>query len=134
MEYNKWRSRAGPQAFLQHFEGALQSDGYTVYEMFEKYPSITLYACMAHARRKFHECLTSDPDEAAYALSQFNRLYGIERELRQEDASADRRREVRQKSAKPILDGLEAWMRGHKACPPAGWARRSVIASGVGIS
>ena len=50
-DYQKGCGREGPEIFLKNFKGALQTDGYTAYEIFDSYPDIRLLACMAHARR-----------------------------------------------------------------------------------
>ena len=63
---------------------------------------------MAHARRYFHDCLESDPKGAGYVLGQIRALYAIERQLREQQATAAVRCHIRQKQAKPILEALEA--------------------------
>jgi transposase len=47
-DYRKSRGRDGPDEFLESFRGMLQIDAYDIYE---KKEGITLYGCMAHARR-----------------------------------------------------------------------------------
>ena len=51
-DYRKGRGREGPKEFLKDFSGFLQTDGYSVYDIFDN-QKITLLHCMAHARRKF---------------------------------------------------------------------------------
>lgn len=48
-------TRAGtvPRAELRHFCGAIQTDGYGVYDYFELQEHVTLLGCMAHVCRKF---------------------------------------------------------------------------------
>ena len=121
MEYTKTRCRAGPEAMLADHIGALQTDGFIGYEGFDTYPLITTYACWAHARRYFHECRESDPEEAKHVLLQLQRLYAIERNLRH--APADHRCQVRQQRAKPILDALEKWLRKNPGLPKSRWGR-----------
>ena len=107
MEYRKSRARAGPVAFLGGYAGALQTDGYVAYDVFEAHPSMTVYRCIAHARRKFYDCRSYEPEKAEHVLTKIRRLYAIERRLREEGASADRRREVRQEEARPVLEKLK---------------------------
>jgi len=38
---------------LKKHKGAIQTDGYTVYDYFEYVEGVTLLGCMAHVRRKF---------------------------------------------------------------------------------
>ena len=43
--------------------------------------------CMAHARRKFSDALQNDRARAEYALSMFQKLYAIERTIKDEALS-----------------------------------------------
>ena len=117
VDYCNSRARAGPVAFLEGFEGALQTDGYKAYDGFEAESLITTYGCMAHARRYFYDCLQTDPDEAPYVVGLFRELYAIERGLRKINACAKTRMKARQEEAKPILDKLEKWMKEKKVLP-----------------
>ena len=62
-------------------------------------------ACWAHARRKFFEAKTSDPVRANQVLLDIKKLYEVEREAKERDATA--RRALRQDKAKPLLDSLK---------------------------
>lgn len=59
-DYRNGRSRAGPVKLLKNFKGYLQTDGYNVYDIFDKDPDITPLNCMAHARRGFEKALPYD--------------------------------------------------------------------------
>lgn len=109
--YRKGRGREGPEKFLQSFQGALQTDGYTAYNQFKNRQGITLLACMAHARRKFEQALDNDPERAEYVMKKIQELYSIERNAREQDLSFDERKKLRQKESLPILSELENWMR-----------------------
>jgi len=50
-DYRDGRSREGPRELLKNFRGYLQTDGYAVYDYFDKNKEITQLNCMAHARR-----------------------------------------------------------------------------------
>lgn len=52
-DYRKGRGRDGPEEFLEKFRGMLQTDGYNAYDIYENKEGITLYGCLAHARRKY---------------------------------------------------------------------------------
>ena len=85
----------------------LQSDGYRVYPAFAADRSgITLAACWAHARRKFHEALPGR--DAVDILAKIGALYDIETSLRLCGANAEERLEVRQRRCPVILDKLYA--------------------------
>jgi transposase len=110
-DYRKGRGRDGPTKFLDGFRGALQSDGYHAYNEFQNREGITLLACMAHARRKFDQALSNDPDRAEYVLNRIQDLYAIEREARDQELSFDQRKKLRQEKSKPLLEELEAWLK-----------------------
>lgn len=123
MDYQRGRSRDGPVSFLEGYQGALQSDGYAAYDGFDARPEMTTYACWAHARRYFHEALSSAPDRARDALEQIGQLYDLERALRERDASADRRRRQRQQQALPVLERFKQWLEAHPGLPKSPWGK-----------
>ena len=45
--------------------------------------NITLLGCMAHARRYFEKALTNDPKRADHILLIIQKLYAIERKLKE---------------------------------------------------
>lgn len=114
-------SRSGeiPRAQLRHFKGAVQTDGYKVYDYFESVPDIVLLSCMAHIRRKFIEAQKSYPRHAPKALEYIALLYTLEENLRNRGASEEEIRVQRQEKALPIMDAMEAWMESvqHKCTP-----------------
>ena len=110
-DYRKGRGREGPGDILQDFKGYLQTDGYAVYDDFDKDDHIQLMHCMAHARRKFVDALDNDKARAEYALQLFQQLYAIERRIKDEALTGDAVLQLRQQAAVPILQTLEAWMK-----------------------
>lgn len=109
-DYRTGRGREGPNDILKDFTGHLQTDGYGVYDDFDKRPGITLMHCMAHARRKFSESLDSDPLRAGYVLEQMQVLYAIERRIKEQSMSSDEILAVRQSESIPVLATIKAWM------------------------
>ncbi|MBW6459618.1 MAG: IS66 family transposase [Bacteroidales bacterium] len=110
-DYRKGRGREGPEELLKDYRGALQADGYSAYESFEKKPGITLLACMAHARRKFDESLKNDKTRAEHALTLIQQLYAIERQAREERMDYDQRKTLRLEKSAPILEELHGWLK-----------------------
>lgn len=53
---------------LKDFQGAVQSDGYGAYDIYENKQGVLLLGCWAHVRRKFEHALAEDPERAEYAL------------------------------------------------------------------
>lgn len=109
-EYQRGRGEQGPREMLHYFKGFLQTDGYHVYESLCKGKSIVLIHCMAHARRKFYEALKNDPKRAAYALTEIQRLYAIEKHIQEKKLEEKVKLAYRKKYALPILKDFEKWM------------------------
>jgi transposase len=109
-DYQQGRGREGPQQILEGYSGYLQTDGYSVYNIIEEKTDVTLLHCWAHARRKFHESVQSDPEQASHALTLIGKLYEIERQAKEENISADQIKERREKKSIPVLDELKEWM------------------------
>lgn len=65
-------------------------------------------ACWAHARRKFREAETTEPELTAEILARIHELYAIERSAKDTKLDDDARRVLRQERATPILDELRA--------------------------
>jgi hypothetical protein len=57
-----------PKNFLESYRGMLQTDRYVSYDIYEKKDGITLFGCMAHARRKFEKTKDNDLKRAEYVL------------------------------------------------------------------
>jgi transposase len=118
-DYRQGRGREGPTECLKDFTGYLQTDGYAVYEDFDKKPGITLLHCMAHARRKFDEAKGNDLVRASYVLAEMQKLYALERQARDNELSHDDLCQQRQQQAVPVLDDLKTWMlENYKAVLP----------------
>jgi hypothetical protein len=110
-DYQEGRGRAGPMEILQNFRGYLQTDGYSVYDIFEKQAGIKLIHCMAHARRMFNEALENDEACAGYAMQQLQKLYAIERSCKEQSLTFDEIKTVRQEKSVPVLIALGQWMK-----------------------
>lgn len=112
-DYQQTRSGQHPVEFLSGFSGYLQVDGYAGYE---KIPHVTLVGCWAHARRGFVEALavlpkeerTSGTSATAKGLAYCNRLFEIERELK--ELSPEERKAERLARSVPVLHEFHAWL------------------------
>ena len=109
-DYREGRGREGPNECLRDFSGFLQTDGYAVYEDFDKRSNITLLHCMAHARRMFDQALDNDKQRAGYVLTEMQKLYAVEQEGRDKSLSLEELYTLRQEQAVPVLENIEAWM------------------------
>jgi transposase len=123
MDYQRGRGRAGPRKWLAGYEGALQTDGYTVYDEFFAKEEITPHGCMAHARRYFFEAKDSDPEWADHALVEIQKLFAIERTLKESGASHEKRLRVRKEKAAPLLENLKAWVEERRGLPRSPWGK-----------
>ena len=104
------RSQKTAMALLKDFQGALQTDGYEVYAMYENKKGVLPLGCWAHARRKFTEALKNDKARAEYALGQIGMLYDIEREADERCVSPELRADMRERLAYPIMVAFEKWL------------------------
>lgn len=107
--YSPDRKGEHPQRHLKDFRGILQADAYAGFGHLYGTGNIHEAACMAHARRKFHDIHEVHPSPiTTEALDRIGALYGIEREIRGQ--TAELRREARQARAKPLLNQLHRWL------------------------
>lgn len=106
--YSPDRKGEHPRNHLKDFRGVLQADAYAGFGHLYGTGNIQEAACMAHARRKLHDIHEVHPSAiTTEALDRIGALYGIEREIRGQ--TVERRREVRQARAKPLLEQLHRW-------------------------
>ena len=103
------RSQEVVVKLLKDYRGALQSDGYAAYSVYENKKGVLPLGCMAHVRRKFENALKYHP-EAKTALDYISLLYMLEANLKGEEADFERIRVERQEKAYPILQQMERWM------------------------
>lgn len=123
-DYTTSRKRDGPAEFLKNFGGYLQADAYGGYDGIYAGGKVTQVLCWAHARRKFFEARTVQPQEAHAALAFIARLYAVEDELNKLryaiSETSDlvqvhrkwhrQRRRLRQKESLPILREFHEWL------------------------
>ncbi|MHB2224826.1 IS66 family transposase [Calditrichota bacterium LG24] len=109
-DYQQGRGRAGPTDFLADYQGALQTDGYAVYDRFDLETGITLLGCLAHARRKFYDARDNDRKRSEWMLGRIQQLYEIESLAREKGLTYNARFQFRQEKALPILTEMETWL------------------------
>jgi len=110
---------------LQGFQGAIQTDGYEAYSIYEQKKGVLLLGCWAHARRKFEESLVEDKAGAEYALAQIGKLYQVETMATEQGMDDKQRSELRQRLAYPIMVVFEKWIAKYypKALPKSRMGR-----------
>lgn len=111
-DYSTSRAQEVPSRLLESYCGYLMTDDYAGYNAVAVQPGIERMGCWAHARRKFVEAQKVQPKgktgRADIALNLINKLYGIERDLK--DASDEQRHQGRQQDSLPILAQLHGWL------------------------
>jgi transposase len=115
-DYTPTRSRDGPVEFMEDFNGYLQADAYSGYEVLyeDQKRDVTEVACWAHARRKFYEAQSSDIVRSMVMLGYTRLLYDVEREAKERNMDADGRLALRQAKSVPILDDIKAYLEREK--------------------
>lgn len=115
-DYTTSRRRDGPVDFLANFAGYLHADAFAGYDGIYAAGNVKQVLCWAHARRKFYDARTVQPEVAHVALASIARLYRIERESKEligpdglDSESAwlawhRQRRELRQQHSLPVLN------------------------------
>lgn len=109
--YDWQLTRAGNciEDVLGDFAGYLQCDGYSGYLKYaSEHSGVILAACMAHIRRKFFEAHEGGAIGTAQILSLIQKLYRIERELREQKIHHSCRGVIRRARAGPIVKELRA--------------------------
>jgi transposase len=95
---------------LKDFKGAIQSDGYCAYDIYENRKNVLLSGCREHARRKFSDALKNDPVRASFALEQIQLLYRLERQAVDENMSKEEIEKLRKETACPLMKAFEKWL------------------------
>jgi transposase len=107
--YSPDRKGEHPEQHLKGFHGTLQADGYAGFNRLYETGTIQEAACWAHVRRKFYDLEQAHASPlATEALKRIGQLYEIEREIR--GSPANKRRQVRQERARPVLDEMRGWL------------------------
>lgn len=122
-DYTTSRKRDGPAEFLRNFEGYLHADAFAGYDGIYAGGKVKQVLCWAHARRKFFEARTVQPEPAHRALAYIAKLYAVERESKAmigADGLASneawmawhRQRHIgRQQKSMPVLDEFRDWLK-----------------------
>ncbi len=113
--YTPDHSATGPWEIFKDFQGYLQADACSVYDRLYKSEQIIEVGCMMHARRKFYEARTNDPERSHQALAWVKLLYDIEREAKQREptdyeAFVDLRHKLREERSLPIFEKFHTWL------------------------
>lgn len=108
--YHPSRGQEVPTRYLAGYRGYLQTDGYAGYEEIAADEHITHILCLAHARRKFDEAtkVSGGSPTAREFIALIQKIYRVERELREKGLPDEEFIELRRRQAEPLLDKLKA--------------------------
>ena len=100
------------KAFLEGFEGYLETDGYQGYN---NLPNIKRCCCFAHVRRYFIEAIPKGKElditvPAVQGLQYINQLFEYERISKAKNHTPEKRKEYRLQKEKPVLEAFFAWL------------------------
>lgn len=110
-DFYEGRGSNVPKLMLENYEGDLQSDGYSAYEVLEKVNSkMNYFNCLAHARRKFEDSLNYNREISSTVLTNIQKLYKVEQMCRDENINDNDRKSRRQELSKPILHDLKEYL------------------------
>jgi transposase len=134
---------AGPERFLNGYQGYLQADALAQYEGLYADNQVKHVCCWAHARRKFVAASEAKDERAAMALELIRQLYALERDLppllppsddpvaqQQRRQREEQRRCWRQQQAAPVLAQLRKWL--HEQRPQA--LPKSALGQAIGYA
>ena len=110
-DYRPGRRHVWPKAILKNYNGFIQTDGYAGYDGFNNHPDITMVGCMAHARRYFEKAISNNKELAHFFITEIQKVYAIERRIREEKLLSDEIVQLRNEQSRPILNALEGWMK-----------------------
>jgi len=109
-DYSPTRGSTAPRSMLGDFKGYLQTDGYAVYEKYARSKDITHLACWAHARREFEKALDNDISRAEKALTLIQKLYAVERSIKEQELQPIDIKELRLAESLPVINELGKWI------------------------
>jgi transposase len=113
-DYTTSHARDGPATFLKDFEGFLQADAYGVYDGIYAGSNgkINEVGCWAHARNKFADAQSTDPERVLAAKAWVRKLYDVEEEAKK--LSSAERLKLRQEKSVPLLQSFHKWLLAQK--------------------
>ena len=112
-------------SLLKDYQGAIQSDGYDVYNKFIGMEGKTMLGCWAHARRKFVDAMKENERLASEALVYIGDLYHIE--TLTTEMTNEERKKKRREMAYPQIIKFEEWMQMKYFDPSMGPLMRTAI-------
>jgi transposase len=106
-DFQLGRGREGPRAFLEDWNGILQTDGYQAYNSIGGSAMVRV-GCWAHARRNFVDALKVNPDdeEARKMILRMDALFLVDRRARQDRMDAAGRARLRREYSLEFVEQI----------------------------
>ena len=106
-DFQLGRGRAGPNKFLEQWEGILQTDGYSAYDHVGGRKLVHV-GCWAHARRKFVDAVKVNKQdaEAVKMVTRMDALFLVDRHAREQKLTAEERLAFRREHALPWVEEI----------------------------
>jgi transposase len=123
--YFDWHAGRGAKCLLEFlgydeetntiaYQGAIHTDGYTVYDIVATKHGLRHAGCLSHTRRKFTDLGCASPEVTVPILLYIQRIYHIERQTRQTAAPAACRELIRRARSRPIVEELHRFVLEHR--------------------
>lgn len=119
-EYHQGRDSSALGTLLNGETRMVQSDGFSVYKIFDELPDYLHLCCWAHVRRKFVEAENYAPVQARHVLGEIGKLYGVEEEIRNKSLGGKQIVELRRGKSYPVIKALEQWAQQRLTSTPKG--------------
>jgi len=100
---------ASVAALFEDFAGYVHADAAAVYHEFYRREDVIEVGCWAHARRKFFDSLSRDPERALHGIGLIGLLYDAQREATNDKGVVDG--DKRAAASRPILARILWWAR-----------------------
>jgi transposase len=115
-DYTITHARDGPATFLKNYKGFLQADAYGGYDGIYTGSGGTIIevGCWAHARNKFADAQSTDPERVLAAKAWVRQLYDVEDEAKAGKMTSAERLRLRQEKSVPLLESFGKWLRAQK--------------------
>lgn len=109
-EYHKGRGGSALSTLLSGKTQAVQSDGFSVYNIFDKLKDKIHLCCWAHVRRKYIEAEMYDKESTRHVLDEIGKLYAVEKTIRDKNLCDAEIVALRQEKSYPVIKALESWV------------------------
>jgi transposase len=110
--YSPTRSAQTPRSLLAGYDGVVQCDGFSGYNVLTKELNITRAGCWAHVRRNFvdaHKAANGN-SIAKEMIELIGGLYGVEEEALIKNMTPDERKNIRMKKSYPVIMRIKEWL------------------------